>query len=411
MNIIRLIRRCHLSFLLLLSAGHPLTLIACRLAPQGAQALAYFSLLLAPALLICASVPGRYRRLALCACSIALLGAGHVLLSPGIMALAMPTCCAALLAFAIAYAGRSPAQAPPMLYLFCVLAQALALFLLYQADEAVRAMAHMRGAFFLWLLLFALAFNRISLNNATLARYRLSTGMARTGTVLTLLVFLLALALCAIPTVVSGVIHLFGAMRDVGVWLLIKLLSLFPADSMGGGPAPGSPMPPALGAPTASAPSLFTLVLEKIATALSLVIIIAGSALLIRLLALALWQLMRRVIQYLQRYNAAVTEDYEDEISDTRSDSGERMFLPLRRRTRAGHAYPDTPAGRIRRRYAQLLARNPAWTDSSTARENLTPDAAALYERARYSEHTPTEQDALHFEQETQKTNKAMRKS
>ena len=404
--IIRLLRRCHLSFLLLLSTAQLIALGACRMAPQAAVPLARFPLLLVPALLVCAAVSGRLRGAALFACVAALFGAGQLWLPSGAAALAMPLCCAVLLFFALAYAGRNPSQAAPTFYFCCFFLQCVALFLLEQADETVRAMPMMHSAFFLWLLLFALAFNRISLNSASLARYRLSAGMARTGTVLTLLVFVLALLLCAIPAVVSGVIRLFGAMRDAGVWLLLLVINLFPTDSTAGASAPSTGMFPEIIAPVQNKASLFTLILEKIAAVLSLIVLTVGFVILLRLIALALVRLARRVLSYLQHYAAVVTEDYEDEISDTREDGGERTFLSLRRSAKTRYAYPDTPAGRIRRRYARLRARHPAWADSSTARENLSAEAAALYERARYSKHAPTEQDALLFEQQTQKIRK-----
>ena len=410
MMIIRLLRRCHLSFLLALSVGQLLSLNACFLAPQAAAPLAYFPLLLVPALLICAGVPGRMRRIALFACIAAFFSAGQLLLPPGMLTLAMPACCAALFVFSQAYTNKSPAQASPMFYFFCVSAQAVALFLLYQVDEAVRGMVLLRGAFFVWLLLFVLAFNRISLNNASLARYRLSAGMAKTGTVLTLCVFALAAVLCAMPMVVSGVICLFGALRDAGIWLLLSVINLFPSDSTSGSGGPGAPMIPEIGAPIDSEPSLFAIALEKIAAVFAFVVLIVGCAVLLRFAALALVRLARQVILYLQRHNAAVSEDYEDEISDTREDGSERMFLRILRSAGQKHAYPATPAGRIRRRYAQLRAFSPAWPDSSTARENLPADTAALYERARYSQHAPTEQDAQRFEQETQKIRKQIRK-
>lgn len=403
--ILRLLRRCHTAFLLVLSVGQLLSLSARHLAPQAAAEIVRFPLLLIPALLICAGVPGRMRRAALCACIAALLGAGQLLLPSGILSLAMSVLCAALLFFALTYAGKEPAQATPMFYFLCVCAQAFALFL-YVTDSAAHAAAYIPGMFLLWLLLFVLAFNRISLNSATLARYRLSTGMARTGTLLTLCIFVLALLLCAMPAVVSGVIRLFRAMRDAGIWFLMLIVNLFPSGESGASSGPGAAMMPELGIPTDSEPSHFAVVLEKIAAALAFVVLIIGFALLLRLAALALVRLARRVLAYLQRHAAVITEDYEDEISDTREGSGEHTFLLHRRSARQKHTYPDTPAGRIRSRYAQLRLRNPAWADSSTARENLSADAAALYERARYSEHAPTQQDVLRFEQETQNIRK-----
>jgi len=399
MYMIRLLRRCHLPLLALLSFSQPLVLVLSRF--DSVQSLSLFSMLCAPVLLLLAAVPGRMRPAAFGACLIALWGAAHWLLPAGALRIILPAVCAAMLLYALSFADKDPAQASPIFYFACVLAQLTALFLSRHADEAMQGITLIRSAFYLWLPLFLLAFNRISLNNATLARYRLSAGMARSGAVFTVCVYLIALLLCAMPIVVSGVVFVFGMLRAGSVRLLLFLINLFPTESTGGSMGGGMPMLFEGAAPVAEEPSLFAVVLEKIAAVFSVIILIAGCAILLRLLALALVRLMRSVLAHLRRYAAAVTEDYIDEITDTREESGERAFLPLRRRIKQKPAYPDTPAGRIRRRYALLLARHPAWSESSTARENLPDKAASLYERARYSGHAPTAKEAQQFEQET----------
>lgn len=399
---IRLLRRCHLPLLALLGFAQLLVLIAGRLAPQAAASLVFLALLCLPLLMLLTAMPGRKRLIALAACFLILLGAGYLLLPPGAARYAMPAGCAALLFAVLSLAGKKPAEASPIFYFSCVFAQAVSLLFLYHAEEPLRSMAPMQGAFYLWLLLFLLAFNRISLNNATLSRFQLSEGMARTGTVLTVCVFLLALVLCAMPAVVSGVIWLARTLRDGTVWLLLFLINLFPDESAGGLAGGGMPMIPGLGVPMDAEPSPFAVLLERLAAVLSAIILIVGSAVLLRYLVRALLYCMRRVLAHLKRHAAAVTEDYEDEITDTREEPGNRSFHPLRRKAKQRVSYPDTPAGRIRRHYAQLLARHGAWPESSTARENLSAEAAALYERARYSEHAPTAEDAKRFERETQ---------
>lgn len=402
MNVIRLLRRCHLPLLMLLGFSQMLMLILCRIAPGDAHALALFPVLTAAALMLCAAAPGKRRSTVLFACCAALFAAGRLLLSGSMISPAAAAGCTALLAAALFHADKSPAQASPMFYFLCVFAQCAALFLLYQADEAVRRSGIVQGAFYLWLLLFLLAFNRISLNNATFSRYRLSAGMAHAGTALTLCVFALALLLCAMPAVVSGVIWLFIALRDGSIRLLLWLASLLETQSTGGGVSGSPAMLPIDIAPVVHEASLLSIILEKIAAVFSVIVLIAGCAALLRLLLLVLMRLARRILLQLKRYAAAVTEDYEDEITDTCSEEGARAFLPPRRRAKPRQAYPDTPAGRIRRRYAQLLARHSEWPGSSTARENLCAEAASLYERARYSNHALTQEEAQRFEQETQ---------
>ena len=403
MKIIRLLRRCHLPLLLLLAAFAPLVLILCRFAPEAAARLALFPVICALMLLGCAAVPGRVRIMMLGTCFVLLMGAGFLLLPHRVSMYAMPVCSAVVLFCALSYADRSASDVPPPFYVAGVIMQLTAQFLLRSADSAVRGALTLplQGAFLVWLLLLLLAFNRISLNNATLSRFRLSAGMARTGTALTVCVFSLSLLLSAMPAVVSGIKWLFRTLRTACAQILLFLINLFPAESVGGSMGSGAPMLPDSILMTASEPSLLAVVLEKIASLLSMAVLFVGSVILLRMLALALLRLMRRLLLRLQRYAAAVTEDYEDEITDTRGEDGEHSFHPLRRRAKRAMMYPDTPAGRIRRRYAQLLARHPAWPVSSTARENLSPDAASLYERARYSDHALTEDEAQRFDQNT----------
>ncbi|MBR2943197.1 MAG: hypothetical protein IKB82_07350 [Clostridia bacterium] len=394
---IRLLRRCHIPLLALAGFTQLLTLTLCRHIPGAAMRLSLFPALCALMLLVCAAVPGRVRPMLFGACVITLVIAARLLLPAGAASIVMPAGCAALVLYALSLAGKNPAQVTPMFYFACVLAQAVSLFLLYQADHVPLLI---RGAFYLWLLLFLLAFNRISLNNATLARYNLSAGMARTGTVLTLCLFVLALLLCAMPAVVSGIIHLFTALRDGSLWLLLAIAHLFPAESVGGSMGSAMPMLPE-GIASASQPSHFAMALEKIAAVLSVIILIMGCAALLRLLLLALIRLARGVLAHLARYAVTVSADYEDEITDTRTEGGEYTFLHLHRSAKPKQTYPDTPAGRIRSRYAQLIARHSEWTPSSTARENLPENAAALYEQARYSDHAPSAEDAQRFDRET----------
>ena len=398
---IRLLRRCHLPALMLISFVQPLVLLTSHFAPKAGASPVWLAALCLPLLMLPASAPGRMRPAALAGCCLVLLGAGHLLFPAGAAKYAMPAGCAALLIAALLQANKTPAEASPMFYFACAFAQAVSLLFLQGASEAVRRMPLMQGAFYLWLLPFLLAFNRISLNNATLARFRLSEGMARTGTVLTICVFALALLLRSVPAVVAAIVWLGRALREGSVRLLLFILNLFPVESTGGLSSGGMPMIPELGAAVDAEPALFAVILERIAAVFSAIVLIAGSAVLLRYLARALLYCMRRVVAHLKRYAVTVTEDYEDEITDTRAEEGERTFHPLRRRAKAKPSYPDTLAGHIRRRYAQLLARHGAWAASSTARENLPAEAAALYERARYSEHAPTAEEARRFEQET----------
>ena len=106
----------------------------------------------------------------------------------------------------------------------------------------------------------------------------------------------------------------------------------------------------------------------------------------------------------MRRYAAAATEDYDDEITDTREDGERGRNMPLqalRRRLALGDDRSLPPAERLRRRDARLRRKHADWQDSRTARETLPDDAARLYERARYSEHPVTGEDADQFARDT----------
>ena len=127
---------------------------------------------------------------------------------------------------------------------------------------------------------------------------------------------------------------------------------------------------------------------------------------------LALWfilrylrKIIRRLWQRLLEYTAAANEDYVDEITDTREDGERRRGL---RKVRKKHdplkginVRKLAPGARIRYYYTKLLYGHKDWTAGSTARENLPEQAAALYERARYSTHEVTAADADAFFENT----------
>jgi len=117
------------------------------------------------------------------------------------------------------------------------------------------------------------------------------------------------------------------------------------------------------------------------------------------LVCLLLIRLFKFLLRYVSNYTSAVSGDYIDEVSDTR-ESGEmgaarKGTSPRTRFGRSDRSLP--PRERIRYRYRLLLNRHKDWSRASTARENLPDDLSPLYERARYSEHPITEEDAASF--------------
>lgn len=408
MTISRILRRMHLPLMLLLGAFSPLMFFLGRIHPTGIISLLLFpaAYILFAALLTC--VPGRTRMpLYVIGCAL-LIGGGFVHFQDNLMLVLMPSIGAAALFFALPFADKSPAEASPFFYMGTLLTQLFTLFLLHFSTDypAARAVLEplLLGVFVVYLLLLLLSLSRISLNNATLARYRLPAVISRTSTTMTVCFFVLSLALSSLPAVIQGVYTAFRLLRSGMEQLLLFLINLLPQDSAGGHQGGPMPMlPQGLGLENA-APSKLALFFEKVAEILTFIVLIVGSILLVRLLARLLIKLARHLLNRLQQYGTAISEDYEDEITDTRLEEADRSFGLLRQRiARRQTAYPDTPAGSIRRSYARLMREHSEWKSGSTARENLPESASALYERARYSTHPVTQQEADSFRQETRK--------
>ena len=62
-----------------------------------------------------------------------------------------------------------------------------------------------------------------------------------------------------------------------------------------------------------------------------------------------------------------------------------------------------TPTQKIRRRYLRIMKKHPEWAAGTTAREKLSDQAANIYERARYSQHSVSEEDVTAFQTGTKR--------
>ena len=119
----------------------------------------------------------------------------------------------------------------------------------------------------------------------------------------------------------------------------------------------------------------------------------------LRILGQKLLTFLHWGLQRLQSYASSATEDYVDELQNTREQGDERFLLNRlrRRRISARELEAMPPRERIRVLYAIARRKHPEWPASGTARETLCEDSARIYERARYSSHPVTEEDASCF--------------
>lgn len=253
----------------------------------------------------------------------------------------------------------------------------------------------LRACFLGYILLTVLSMNRDSMNSASDEKRSVSQGMRRKNTVMTLGLFGLAMLASFIP-------YIYDWIKRLVLWvvmLVLRLLALLTPEQQTGGNQTSGAEPEGFAPMEESEPSLLARILEIVAMVLAAIAVLALLFLLARWLFQKLKLLLRKLWRLMERYAAAVSEDYQEEITDTRKDSEERRIagsrgLGLRKTGRKG---PMNPGEDIRYRYQRLLRRHRDWTPDTTARENIPEEMATLYEQARYSHHTPTEADAEQF--------------
>ncbi len=412
-NIFLFLRRWQFPLLMLLSFMPLMLLLLCIDAPESLGASAVLFAAYAVSSGLCILVPGRRRMLIAALCSAAML-ALTFLFMPAMEhppLLLLPTGLGALLFFSLPLAMRRvEAEAPPYVYIAGVGVHVLVQFLhrYFQDYNGASPYEPVSGALTAsligYIVLFLLSMNRISLDNASLVRFRLPAGMRGVNTALTLAFIALSLLLTMTPVIARGIAALWRLLCAAVAALLSLLLSLLPQPMETGIGAQGGAPNMFPTAETPSDPSAFAALMEKAAAAVTTLLLIVGAAALVRLLAQLILRLVRRLKERLRLYMADASAEYADEITDTREDGALREIRFLRRRRSRALQRDATPAGRIRFAYARLLRRRPQWSASSTARENLPEDAAALYERARYSDHPVTSGDAERFEGDVRRT-------
>lgn len=250
-------------------------------------------------------------------------------------------------------------------------------------------------------VLLVLALNRQSLNSASQARQKIPLPMRRMNRVLVLFVLVIGVLIALISAIGQALTWVWDLLVRFLLAIGTFLSAIMPGQGSGSGGDGGDSEP--LEAVTASEPSALALLMEKVMTALTIVIIVVGAFFLLRALLKRLKKLLRYLWERLGRYSAAVSEDYEDEVTSTREDDAERESLLGRLRRFA----PEDERGldatqRVRVRYRSLKRRR-RWTTASTARETLPEEAARLYERARYGGEALTDAEAERFRDATKK--------
>lgn len=253
---------------------------------------------------------------------------------------------------------------------------------------------------FAFALLAMLSMNRRSRTLASGGRQSYTASMRRKNVMLTLAMFAIALGIALIPS-------LFDLLETIWEWikeLLAKIAAMIPEETEPSTTPPTTEsftkgeggMPDIPYRRNHSALLYTTITIVAVSTMIFLVVVSARK--LIRLLR----EMVRKIYEKVTDGVTADAQDFVDEITDTRAD-GQSAYSrkPKDPRTPAPDVRRMTPVQRVRYRYRMLIKKHPYWSKHSTARENLPKDAAQIYEKARYSEHGVTDEDAQRFAEET----------
>lgn len=359
----------------------------------------------------CMLIPGRKRLLA-GLISAALLAAMAAMLLPlraNPVLILLPLMYIPLLLVSLPMGGWERSRELPLaVHVAGVLTHVL-LQLLISASELVDSVVYAPAktplllSFLGYAVLVLLALNRSSLDSAAQSRRRVPLLMRRQNLVITLALLALGVLLAAIPAIADVIGTAWNWFIRGVAFVASLLLSLLPQRSGGsGGGGTGGDMD--MGVGEAYEPSQLALLMEKIIGWAALIILAIGLIFLLRAAGKKLVQLLRYLWGRMNRYGAMASEDYEDEITDTRDESDvEREGLLGRlRRMVPTEEKGLTPAQQVRSRYRRLKQRR-KWHDASTARENLSEDASRLYEQARYSGQPLTQADAERFQEGTRR--------
>lgn len=339
--------------------------------------------------------------------------AAAFLLSPGYLrlgVLAASVLCAGLLVWSLKMGGWSKKEEIPIFWIAVSIVCHIVGQLLIRADSVSggEVLTRHSGAFLIALygfsLLTMLSMNRKSLTAASGKRQSVPESMRSRNSLLTAGLFLLAVLASLLPSAFAGLSELVGKAIAWLVDVIIRLIPDAPNESeFAKDPAATMPMEGmGQGGDEAVVLSPF---MEKFATFVGALLALAFAVFLLYRIYRILREKLQELVKNLNQFASNVSEDYVDEVTDTREDCTAEKLERRRRgpRLTAREERSLPPAERIRYRYRRILVKHPEWEPGSTARETLPENLARVYEHARYSGMDVAEEQASAFTAGTEK--------
>ncbi len=351
---------------------------------------------------VCMLLPGKWRLAVAIPGLIAMVAGSSLMLAgetPGVRIL-LPALYAGLLLFTLPIAGwERGRELPQVIPAVGICTHLLAQFLFFVNPTSINAIPPLLwGSFVIFLLLFMLSLNRQSISNAMPDEHDVPVSIRRRNRLLTWIMLGMVLIVSLIPVLGKIVEQVLEWLKQLILLIIDFFLKIFASEeSSGSGGGSQEDMLAGLGGGEASA---LAKLLEKVVVVISVVLLALILLWVIRFLWRKLKQLAAYLYGQLRHYASAASEDYVDEIEDTRSEGEGRVSFAqqiLRRRNARRNLKDLPPREQIRMRYSMLRGRHPEWEQSHTARETLNETSARLYEKARYSSHEVTVQDSETF--------------
>ena len=374
-----------------------LLLLLIRFSPTDTSKLSILLLLYTVLAWLCILLPGRWRiPCAIAGCGLLFIAAFFLMpiRQQGFL-LAVPVVYSSLLVCALPIGGWPKEKELPPFWIASGIVLHLLAQIFTKSDRLILIVS-----FLLFAAMALLSLNRSSLNMAAQARVSVPVQMRQRNTLLTLGLLVLSVLVASMPAIAGFLQRCWNGLLTGIKSILDFIASLLSRQNGGAGGGESSGFIAMTGEEEILAPSLFQRMVEIV---VSIVAVFA-------LLALLVWlgrKLFRRISQLLgwlwrrlNQLSTAAVKDYEDEITDTRDDAQyQRTSIIKQMRMRLARMDESrmSPAERIRYRYLRLRMKHREWSEASTARENLSKEAAQLYEQVRYGNIASTDEDARHF--------------
>lgn len=314
--------------------------------------------------------------------------------------------CAAFVPLHLLLLCQAPGEEyPPTLWHLGILIYALALFLLRVRSVAPAAQQmHIFACVYFTYVLIAL--NELSLNTGMAGDKRPSSVMLWRNRLRTLLVAAGLIIAANIRAIGRALKTALIFIRDV-IWAIIQWLFATKLESVNEGGARGGMDLSGL-AEIAETPK-FWIILEQIMRIVAIIIALVLCILILKKFMHVLAKAVRFLIEQLRRYAGQINNAYEDTVESI-LDWGEvkrRVMRPraAARKKAAAIAWNTlSPRESVRMRYKVLRDRGKERPANLTARQvilqkNVSPQAADLYDRARYSSQEISAQDAAEMKE------------